>query len=196
MRYAIGALFVSALLVGSAGKAEALALTPADTTCTTNVNSNLNNSALYTQLEGCFDVTALSPLALVYKQNAGTGGTEEGSYAASYTTTFNDDRSGGLIDYISGPVAFCTECYLVVKDGNNSPAQYFFDISGWNGTEDITLSGFWPQNGSISHVSIHGVATDPPLEDDPPSSVPEPTSFLLISAGFGMVAMRLRKTKQ
>jgi hypothetical protein len=199
VKFSIGALAIGALLVGGASRAEALPLTPADTTCTTNTTSNLNASALYTLLDGCFDVTAATT-PLLYKQNSGTGGTEEGTFASSYSTSFigtTGDWSGATITYGSGAAAYCTECYLVVKDGNHNPAQYFFDISGWNGTETINLTGFWPTGGgSISHVSIHGITGEPP-DEDPPSSVPEPTSFLLISAGFGMAALRLRKnTKQ
>jgi len=60
---------------------------------------------------------------------------------------------------------------LVVKDGNNEPYWYIFDLrqlnlSGfdpfysWNGTDTIMLDGFWDGSapGAISHVEIVGVA--------------------------------------
>src|SRR5688572_10508281 len=111
VKFSIGALAIGALLVGGASRAEALPLTPADTTCTTNTTSNLNASALYTLLDGCFDVTAATT-PLLYKQNSGTGGTEEGTFASSYSTSFigtTGDWSGATITYGSGAAAYCTE---------------------------------------------------------------------------------------
>src|SRR5688572_4241615 len=89
VKHTFGILAVGAMLVGGVTKAGALALTPADTTCTTNVNSNLNDAALYAQLEGCFDVTAPSPLALIYKQDTAEDEGDPlppdvGSHASSY----------------------------------------------------------------------------------------------------------------
>src|SRR5688572_8869048 len=116
VKYTIGALAIGALLVGGTTKAEALALTPADTTCTTNTNSNLSSAALYAQLETCFDVTALT-LNPIYKDNVETG--EEAGYTfnSSYETTYANtatDPADALIEYISGAVFNCLECYLVV----------------------------------------------------------------------------------
>ena len=119
----------------------------------------------------------------VYKQNA--GGTEEKAFADSYTTTFNEERSAFTIRYDGVPDATitCPNCYLLVKDGNNSPYQYLFNISSWNGTETINGSGFWPNNGSISHVSIFTSA----------GSVPEPASLMLLGAGMAGMAFFRRK---
>ena len=97
----------------------------------------------------------IAPSTEVYKQDV--GGAESGSLAGSYQTTFNADQSGGTIDYISGPIVSPT-AYLLVKDGAQNPGWYLFNLTalGWNGTDDLVLSGFWPDQGSISHVSLYG----------------------------------------
>jgi hypothetical protein len=66
------------------------------------------------------------------------------------------DPSGGAISWVgSGPVAK-DNIFLLVKDGNQNPSAYLFNISGWNGTELLSLSNFWPgPGGAISHVSIY-----------------------------------------
>ena len=97
----------------------------------------------------------IAPSTEVYKQDV--GGAESGSLAGSYQTTFNADQSGGTVDYISGPIVNPT-AYLLVKDGAQDPGWYLFNLTalGWNGTEDLVLSGFWPNQGSISHISLYG----------------------------------------
>ncbi len=100
-----------------------LSLTPANTSCTTNTNSNLSGSALFGVLDSCFDVE-LASLSLLYK--AEVGGGEEGPFAASYQTTFTNsssDPENAFIRYVGGSWIGCVECYLVVKDGNHQPAQ-------------------------------------------------------------------------
>jgi hypothetical protein len=42
----------------------------------------------------------------------------------------------------------------LVKGGEQDPSWYLFDISSWDGMATISLSGFWPGKGSISHISI------------------------------------------
>jgi hypothetical protein len=112
----------------------------------------------------------------LYKSNV--GGPEEKPLAGSYETTFSNsptDPSDALIDYISGTSVGPT-AYLLVKDGNQSPAWYLFDLTAlaWNGTADLDLSGFWPNQGAISHVSLFGSSVP----------VPEPATMLLLGAGL------------
>lgn len=88
-------------------------------------------------------------------------GADSGTFNSSYNTTFSNtaaDPSDALIKYVSGSSISSNPAYLLVKDGNQSPAWYLFNLTalGWNGTADLKLTGFWPSNGAISHVSIYG----------------------------------------
>jgi hypothetical protein len=67
------------------------------------------------------------------------------------------DPEDALIELIPGnnPIT-CGECYLVIKDGNSTPALYVFDLSLVGMIDTITLTDFWPGSGSISHVEIMG----------------------------------------
>jgi hypothetical protein len=163
--------------------ASPLSLTPANTSCISTNNSNLSGSALFGILDQCFDVE-LPSLSLLYK--AEVGGGEEGPFAASYQTTFTNsssDPENAFIQYVGGPSIGCMECYLVVKDGNHQPAQYFFDLSGWNGTQDLDLTKFWPQGGAISNVAIWGS----------PKQVPEPGTLLLLGTSGALALLRRRR---
>jgi len=116
----------------------------------------------------------------------------------SYQTTFsNSDTapSNALIKYtggnIVGPIA-----WLLVKDGNQTPAWYLFNLTAapdpqnWNGTDDLVLEDFWPEQGSISHVALYGT----PVEGQP---IPEPVSMLLFGTGLvgigGYIRRRFKK---
>lgn len=137
---------------------------------------------------GCVEtVFGVDDLELLYKRDVGKA--DVGLFAPSYTTTFLNsagDPSGATISYVANTSAIgCGGCYLAIKDGNHSPGYYFYDLSAWNGTETITLSNFWPQQGAISHISIWGTAG---------TSVPEPATLALF--GLGLLATGLARRKK
>ncbi len=102
--------------------------------------------------------------------------TELGPLWASYETVFSNepnDPSEATITYRGGPIVG-SPAYLVVKDGSNYPAWYLFDLGSWDGMETLDLSGFWPQQGAISHVALYGGV----------QPVPEPATMLLFGVGL------------
>lgn len=125
-----------------------------------------------------------SSLNLLYRSNV--GGSDGGDFASSYSTNFfpeGDDPYNAFINWSGPDIISCPECYLVVKDGNANPNYYFYEFQAgdWNGTDTISLLGFWENTGgAISHVSIYGGES---------VGVPEPGPLALL--GIGLVAMTL-----
>ena len=133
-------------------------LTPAVATDTTDVNSNLTTLALINAAFG----TTYTDLTMSYKANVGSG--EEGPYAGNYATVFSNsasDPADALITWDNNGEPFipCPTCLLIVKDGNQTPAQYLFDLGAWDGQESIQMTGFWPNQGAISNVAIWSGST-------------------------------------
>lgn len=150
-RLRTAALLALSMALFSAARAHALplVLTPGTATFAGFNNGGLSSAAVST-------VTGTTALSIVYKQNV--GGQEEGLFAGSYQTTFTNtlaNPSDGLIKYDGGNDPFITggKIYLYIKDGTPRP-WYLFDISSWNGTDSLILTGFYPQQGSISQISI------------------------------------------
>ena len=165
--------------------AEALVITPESTPrWTTDINSQINSDAAWWTAFG-FNPDLPDTLPdLLYKSDVGGG--DSGPYANAYDTSYSNtptDPSDALIKYLGGFYMDCSVCYLLIKDGNQKPAQYLFDISGWAGNEDITITGFWPGNGAISNVRILGTAT----------RVPEPSTMALLGAGIAALCVRRRR---
>jgi hypothetical protein len=181
----------SLLLCGYGVTAQAalvdIALTPAD--CTAGYpcwTSNDTGNLTVAEIEA---ITGTSDLESLYKENVGDG-FDSGPFAGSYETTFSNsalDPEDALIELIAGmdPIT-CGVCILVIKDGNQMPAQYIFDLSlaGMIGT--ISMTDFWPNQGAISHVEILGGGM---------SAVPVPAAaWLFGTALIGFIGFS-RRTK-
>ena len=160
-----------------------IALTSAD--CVSGSCWTTNDSSNLTIAEVTSLIGYSGTLVELYKQNVGDA-FDSGSSASSYMTTFSNstnDPSDALIEYVSGAPISCPDCFLLIKDGNQQPAQYVFDIGTWDGLGDLDMTGFWPNQGAISHVTIFGAI----------ASVPEPGMIGLLAIGIiGVVVARRR----
>lgn len=174
------------LALATAGlEAQAIAITPGDCSAfggsiSCVAGNNTNTSAINSYIEMMYGVTYL------YKSDV--GGSDSQSFASSYDTVFSNtplDPTDALITYVAGQSITCPDCYLLVKDGNQQPAWYLFDIGSWDGTEAISLSGFWPNQGAISHVAIYG---------NDSTNVPAPGPLALLT--IGMVVLGVRQVKK
>jgi hypothetical protein len=164
MRRGLFAILAAGALLATAPAAEAFDITPST---------------------GTIDVTRWEdqpPTTNDTKDVLPEASTECGCDISKATEVYKDDGGGTngteTIDAnVSGQV------YLLVKDGNHFPAWYLFDLTGlgWNGTDTLNLSGFWPGGGEISHVGLYGGTV----------YTPEPATMSLLAFGLlGLGAVR------
>jgi hypothetical protein len=169
----------------------AVTLSPSTPTCVGGVPNDSPCLLASNDDQGSSDVDWLADLgidaSLEYKQDVGDA--DSGPAMDWYSTDFEPDvdPENATITW-NGPGAIaCPICYLIVKDGNSTPARYLFDLANWDGLETIALTGFWLGKGSISHVAIF-VSDDLQL-------IPEPVALLLFGTGLAVIAARLRRRR-
>lgn len=179
--------FLVAGMLGVATQAQALSITPLTTPVWYSNTTPALNAADVKSIVG-------SPvdLSLVYKQDVGGG--ESGAAAGYYSTSvvYTTGASGATISW-DGPTMgiSCPTCYVVVKDGNNTPAQYLFTLNSWNGTDDLVFSDFWPANGAISHIAIFNNLAEG--GGGTVAAIPEPETYAMLLAGLGLVGFAARR---
>lgn len=175
-------------------------LTPAVATATCGINSNLGN---LTDINSCFS-TSYAGLVFGYKQDV-DGNVESGSFADDYATLFSNsanDPADALITWVGPDFFACPTCILIVKDGNQTPAQYLFDLGAWDGQESIQMTGFWPEQGAISHVEIWSGSTSSTSSSSTSGQtstggqIPEPGVLALLGAGLLGQAFLLRQRRR
>jgi hypothetical protein len=176
-----------------------------------------NNSALKAKDLAEITGTPADQLGLLLKQDAGSDSPDSSSILKSSlslefprippaefnTFTLANSESFPVMDLLS-------PLYLVVKDGNNQPAQYVIDLgifksggSVWDGMASIMGSGFWAGEGvggQISHVALWGSEASGDLDGDLGGNavVPEPATVALFAFGLfcfacGPIRRRLQK---
>lgn len=101
----------------------------------------------------------LSAYGDVLYKSTQADGSESGAFADFYTTTYGTLAPASAVISWNGPAFIDSNpVYALIKDGNLG--WYFYDITGWNGKDDISFSGYFGGNqGKISHVSIIGKST-------------------------------------
>ena len=135
------------------------------------------------------DVTSFNRFSLngpYYVCDVGTGertGYEQNDY---YETFFSPqiEPSGATVSYTAGSKIGPYPITIAVTgiDVGLSPAWYLIPaykgfvegvyVGWWNRTDDLVLSGFWPEQGSIASIAFY---------------TPEPSTILL--AGIGLIGL-------
>jgi len=188
----VGLVVVVANAVMAAQSVAALTLSPSTPMCAGPAPNAAPCLVAFNDDQGSSDVDWLADLgidaSLAYKQNVGEN-VSEGPAMGWYSTDFDPDvePENATITWNGPGVIACPICYLIVKDGNSTPARYLFDLSYWDGLETIALTGFWLGRGSISHVALYF------SENIDTQLIPEPVTLLLFGTGAGITAARLRR---
>lgn len=166
-------------ILALAGHAQALVITPSSGVLDTSrwegdeSSQALINAIIFPIMAGFGTVEEL------YKQDV--AGAESGDLASSYDTTFIG-TGGATIEYVTGDIVG-DPAFLLVKDGSATPNWYLFYLTalGWNGTDTLELSGFFPGpgnegGGAISHVALYGGTGE--------TTIPEPGTMMLLGSGL------------
>ena len=93
-----------------------------------------NGQAAIDALIAPYLAATVPPSVELFKANANPFsevGTLAGSYTLTYTPAVGTDKSGFSIAYDGGPAI--DPQFLLVKDGNQDPNWYLFNISAWDG---------------------------------------------------------------
>jgi|GEM_PF-4890978 VPDSG-CTERM exosortase interaction domain len=172
--------------------ASAVTIGPGNASWSGPDTSYLDANQISSILNGAgFNVGTLTEL---YQQAVGADH-DSGLYASSYTSIFSNepfDPHDVDIKYLAGSaLTGFDQLWLYVKDGNHDPAYYLINLNlvGWNGTDDLSLRAFWPQQqGAISYISILGSTGS--------SSVPDGgTAVMMLGAALGGIAACRRMFK-
>jgi hypothetical protein len=185
-------LFLVCALLAFAPQVHALSIT--ETTGELNVSrwegtTGPGMPSIYEDIEDTLELDLES--LLLYKSDYVPNEEEEsGLLENSYNTTYSGDPNNATIRYTGGDFVGPT-AYLLVKDGNNKPIWFLFNLTTleWNGTDDLVLTGFWEnRGGAISNVSLYGNTT---------TAVPEPATMLMLGSGMlGLVLISRKRSKR